>query len=80
MKESSFLPYLLILPEKNHGILAGEYGRGNAAIRVEANRLFKKLNPLHRGDFYLLASGLQHSIKCYNHDNQEKNFSVPRHF
>ena len=38
LMESCFLPYLLILPEKNHGILAGEYVPFRI-IRVEANRL-----------------------------------------
>jgi hypothetical protein len=53
---SGFLPYLLIFPEKNHGILAGKYVRSAAHIRVEANtkrkRIFKA--PSLMGPFLLI--------------------------
>jgi hypothetical protein len=51
-----FPTYLLIFPEKNQGILAGEYDSPGRMIRVEANSYHKNSFKLRRnGEAFLFA-------------------------
>jgi hypothetical protein len=55
--------YLLIFPEKNHGILAGKYDLLSGMIRVEANSYHKRFRSfVVKAKLFVLCVSSQHPV------------------